>query len=786
MKSKSLATEKTKQAIKAPLTIWKASLPFFLGAVLFLMVCLCSASTIKPATMVLAVGVPILTFLCFTQLRDRMGVPLLLLAAVVLMDGISTLYAVSGKFALYEFLKVLASFCLVLFLLAIAPGKGVQPGRWIATLLETCAALASLVSIDMLSTRWISTPVLALLERFTQDYSALSGVEAGVRMTSIFENPNVFAGCVGIAVLLSLGLIQSSKTNWEKRIHQVLLFLNALAFVLAFSMGATGTIAVAFLALLALEQKEKRAGLLILMLETLVLTLVCAALISMTSFEVWSGVQPIPLLCLLVGSAILCGMDHWLGGPLSKHMEGRGKLILALTGGVLAALVVFAVAAYNITGPVSLQRGEGLRRAAYPEPGTYTLAVEADAGLTVTIESQNQQETMMHTSTELYRGEASGAQFAVPEDSLVVYFNFSAPETVRVESVTYQNEEASGSVPLGYRLLPGFIANRLQGLFANENAIQRVVFFADGLKLFQRSPVIGLGMGAFENGVRSVQSFYYETKYVHNHYIQALVETGVVGLALFLLLLGGSAAAVWRARKRTVVHPLVPALGATLVFMAGHAATEVVFSSYPYLPMAFGVFALISLCCEESKIKLSQMAKTASCLAASALIGVYAVLLGCNMYAQRLFNGNPTGEDLTVAVSMDRFEWADYALSYVLSVSSAGDVDPSVRQQADEYAERLAEVDSNTIPIYLAQYYFLTGRTQEALDMVEQYVDYVSSDPETWQTAFDLLDQYEQDTDDYRTGVQYIAWKLDTWNQENMGEITVDEEARAFIARMGS
>lgn len=52
MKSKSLATEKTKQAIKAPLTIWKASLPFFLGAVLFLMVCLCSASTIKPATMV--------------------------------------------------------------------------------------------------------------------------------------------------------------------------------------------------------------------------------------------------------------------------------------------------------------------------------------------------------------------------------------------------------------------------------------------------------------------------------------------------------------------------------------------------------------------------------------------------------------------------------------------------------------------------------------------------------------------------------------------------------------
>ena len=165
---------------------------------------------------------------------------------------------------------------------------------------------------------------------------------------------------------------------------------------------------------------------------------------------------------------------------------------------------------------------------------------------------------------------------------------------------------------------------------------------------------------------------------------------------------------------------------------------------------------------------------------------MYAVLLGCNMYAQRLFNGKPYRRGPDRGREHGRFEWADYALSYVLSVSSAGDVDPSVRQQADEYAERLAEVDSNTIPIYLAHYYFLTGRTQEALDMVSSMWTTISSDPETWQTAFDLLEQYEQDTDDYRTGVQYIAWKLDTWNQENMGEITVDEEARAFIARMGS
>ena len=78
--------------------------------------------------------------------------------------------------------------------------------------------------------------------------------------------------------------------------------------------------------------------------------------------------------------------------------------------------------------------------------------------------------------------------------------------------------------------LPPVGANRIQGLWANENAIQRFVLFADGLQLFRSSPIYGLGMGAFENGVKSVQSFDYIAKYAHNHYIQTLAETGVIGL----------------------------------------------------------------------------------------------------------------------------------------------------------------------------------------------------------------------------------------------------------------
>lgn len=73
--------------------------------------------------------------------------------------------------------------------------------------------------------------------------------------------------------------------------------------------------------------------------------------------------------------------------------------------------------------------GERLRRSAYPAAGTYSLAVQAGGDVSVTIESQNMQDTMMHTSSVLYEGSADGASFTVPEDSMVVYFNFSADQT---------------------------------------------------------------------------------------------------------------------------------------------------------------------------------------------------------------------------------------------------------------------------------------------------------------------------------------------------------------------
>jgi len=751
-----------------------------LGVLMFVAVCLSSASTVKAAAILLSFGLVAGAFVCFGNLRGRIGLPILALCLLAVMDGVSAFYAIAGKFALYEFLKVLCALSLALLLTALAPGRGERPLRWIGTVLETVSAVSALVSIDLLSTRVFSGAVLTALSGLTPDYSELAGVEAGVRMTSLFANPNIFAGCAGIGVLLSLGLALSS-TGGERVLHCALLYVNSLGFLLAFSMGASGAIVCAFAVYLLLEDKTRRPGSLVLMLETLALTVAAAGVVSLTSFAAWTGVNPVPLLCTVAGAAALCALDRFAGSRLTnlKLFHGRAALVVVLA--LIGAVAVYAVAAWNWTGGASLPPGGGLRRAAYPQAGTYTLQLEAEGPVTVRVESQDRQETMMHTSTLLYSGDAAQAVFTVPEDSLVVYFNFHAPDGAELDSAQCTGEGGAIKIPLGYRLLPGFIANRIQGLFANENAIQRFVFFDDGMKLFLRSPLIGLGMGAYENAIKSVQSFYYETKYAHNHYIQALVETGVIGLVLFVALFAVSAIGLYRARKRENPTPLLPALGAALAFMAVHGAVEVVFSSYAYLPLAFGVFALVNLSCLDC-FQLDKRFKTVSLVCVSLFAGVYGVLVTLNMRAMQLVTSEQTFQSLEVAAKLDKFEWADYLLTYVDSSTGPGAND-EVRQKAETYAARLSEVESNSVPFFLAEYYFLTGHTDEAFAMLEKYVGYVPSDSAAWNNVFHMLEQYEQDTEGFAAGATRIVGLLEQWTAENMGEINLDEAAQSTVGR---
>lgn len=747
-------------------------LPVGLAAVLvFAVLCFNTADTVKWLSMVLMTGTVLTGLLFIRMMKQRMNVMILMLTLITAMGGISTAYALSGKFALQGFLYLMTALCTALLLTAV-PGK--DPARFAATALAGAAGLISLLSIDHVSTRLLSTPVLSFLSSFAPVYEGVSGVEEQVRLTSIFEMPNVFAGCAGLGVLLSLSLAMSAPEKKERRLDLVLLYVNALGFLLAFSMGAVVSVAVAFSVYILTERKQNRCKLLVLMLLTLITVLLGMIPVSMTGLGSYDGFQPVPLLALMSGAALPCIADHYLTERLTALLRRKGVTVF---GGVfLAAAVILGVTACLWTGGCTLAQEESLRRAAYPDAGTYTVTASHSGRISVTVESQNRQEAMMHTATVLYSGELEQAVFTVPEDALVVYFNFTADTDGSLEAVTYTGPAGSGVVPLDYRLLPDFIANRLQGLFANQNAIQRLVFFRDGMKLFRQSPLVGQGVGAFESALYSVQSFYYETKYVHNHYIQTLLETGIVGLLLFLGLLILAAVCLIRSRKKE--NPFVPVLGALLIYMSVHASVEVVFSSGFYLPLAFGVFGLIGLCCGDS-LPLRRKGSNLLTAAIGVLLVTFGILLGCNLRAADVGYHATSMEDFQKAARLDPFEWSDYAISYVSNAPKQNV--PAITEQAEIYVRKLDREQSNTVHYHLARYCFETGQTERGMEMALKQAKATVSDSRQWDRLFVLLSQYNDGSDAYRTGIQNLVDLMDQWNSENPGQIVPDEAVQVFV-----
>ena len=753
--------------------------PVLLPILFFLIMCFGHHSTARPTLLILVGLVLVLGILRLRTLRERIHLPLIALTLFVTMSGVSTFYAVSGKFALEEFLGIAVAFCAVVLLLLL-PGEGAVPARKIASVLAWAAALAGLFSIDQISTRLFSGALHAFFSLFSSAFMDLTGVEVGVRMISIFGNANIFAGCIGIGVLLSLSLVLSSKNKWERRAYVCCLYINSLAFLLAFSMGASASIAVAFPVFLLLEHKDRRGNLFLLMLNTLVVAAAGVAVCSMTALDRWDGIQPIPLVCLVAGSSLLCLLHELVGCRLAHALSGKGKLLTVLTVTVLVLLLGFLVAAYNLTGPVQLSNGDSLNRAAYPDPGSYTIAAVGGENVQVTIRSQNKHETMMHTYTDLYKGALNEASFTVPEGSLVVYFLLSAKQDTTLEQVAYTGSAGAGSVPLGYPMLPGFIANRLQGLFANQNAIQRTVFFEDGIKIFKIRPVFGLGLGAFMSVVQSVQDFYYETRYVHNHYIQTLLETGLVGLFLFVSLLVLSAVCILKARKQDGFHPLTPALGAALVFMSIHAGVEMAFSVYCYLPLAFGLFALIDLCCGHTLPMPGKQTRTVFCLISAVLLLVFSFFLTRNMTARSITDQTKSFETYDRAASMDPFEWKDYAINYMLN-STRADAGDAIHLRGDYYARRLDCGHSNIVYLRLTQYYLATGQIEQTMRMAQTHAGYIASSSREWSSLMNTLAQYGHADPVFLNGVARLVNMMETWNEEHIGHVELDEQAQAFV-----
>lgn len=699
--------------------------------------------------MTLLAGIGVIALLVLGDRKRIWNLPSLLLLGYAAFSWVTIFWAMSGKFHLREGSKLLIA---VFFFLLVAMHKKFDGAfaRRVMGAIAGISAIYALLSIEAVSTGLTKT-LLARLPAL----DAEKIVFQNSRLNGIFGNANIEASIYAIGIFCAVALVCGAEKKWQRALWAAAAAVDALAFLLVFSMGAMACFAAAVVVYLIFAGKGRVAALL-RMLEAAVPAFMC----GFAAFALFgSGRVGLVLPVLLANAAAAAVLELTVMEKLSRVLEKHQRAAFGVLIGAVLCVAVYAVAALYVTGSYTF--GMAIYRSARLNAGEHTITVEADGEVWLTIFSRDRLELLNMTQTGLYDGPAEGAvAFEVPEGSKITVVRMSAAEGVTVRGAVIDGEQA---LPLRHKLLPGFASERIQYVGASTSEEQRATFREDALKLWRLSPIIGNGVGAFETGVTAVQDYPYETKYVHNHYLQLLLEDGVVGLALYVGALAAMLLALWKKRKQTPesqYYWLYPALCAEFVMNGLQMCWDVSMSMIVFLCMTYAVYGLIVATCaepfaekaaaEENGKKKKAQAKRLdpSLLARNIGIGFTAVVvltLCGNLYAASkadapVADGDEFLYNLSVAAKLDLYERNDMMLSYVVN-SLEMEYPEDYRAQADEYAAQLAGAQSNTIPRYLVGYYLQTEQYDKAIDEAILGASYSASDADTWDDCAALLNE---------------------------------------------
>lgn len=744
----------------------------------------------KPLTLLAGVGIVILLFR--SDLGRLMNLPSLLLLGFVAFSLLTAFWAMSGKFFLRGYTKI---FVAALFFLFVAL-RGRPERAYVRRAMGTVAEISSIYAI--LSVEAVSTGAMKklLLETFRLN-SLWIGFNG--RLSGIIGNANIESSIYALGVFFSLALLCDARKKNSRVLWAALLSCNIYAFLLVVSRGAMVFFALAAVIYLIFAGAD-RAGVLFRALEALLPSILCA----LFAFRFAESHPSAPLILLLLNAAIMVGLELLCAEPLSRLFKKHAKAALGIPLVIAALAVVYIVASLQVSAPYTF--GETLYRQKYLEPGEHTLQLDADSEIQFTVSSVTLEQVINYGDVTLFSGTLAPGKtvpLTVPDRSVACRFYFTGEEGSVLRSVTI---DGSTTLVLRYKLLPGFIAARMPGtLLGDHSAATRVLLAQTGLRLFRRSPVVGNGIGAFETGITSVIDFPFETNHTHNQYVEILLEEGVIGFALFVGALVAMAIALWKRRRQPEdgeLYRLYPALCAEFTMVVLQMFWDVSMSLGVFLCCVYTLFGLIVLTCAEPLGKSAGRDKSAPAketpigvrLACIALPSLFMATLCVNMYAQYMIRQpaetlDALMKNFTTAAKLDLYEKNDAMLSYVML--SLNDETGVYREQADAYAQRLSNVQSNQIPINLEEYYLATSQYGLAVDMAKLGAAYSASDPKSWnqlatrlkETLFDTGAASPLLTDDGMLLQKLIEYKdlLEERNEKALTPVALDDEASAFF-----
>ena len=725
----------------------------------------------------------------YARFRGRLGIPVLGFLAFLILCGAASLYTSFGAYAYGEYAKLLASGALGLLLLA--RGREQNAGGLLFGFSAVCGVIG-LLCIDAGCRGPLFRGFASFMEGLGDAaYQSLDqATYTGARFDGSYNDANLTGSLMALAVLVGLYLIRTGRKPWERFAACFLTGLSAVAFFTAMSRGAILCFGATLLAYLLIAGKEERLGLFFTMaamgISMVVFGVVSTSLLAGGSF--WGTLAALP------SGVLLWLLNEFPARKAASALAGHGKLLAGVLGGGIAAGIAAVILALTLTEPFVFTESNFLYRGADVEGGeTYTFSGDWDKSseITVLVYGSTREQELTSVTETYYNGPLEEASFTVPEDVGHVLMQFRGPAGLELRQVSLSD---GTEIPMAYTLLPDNIANRLQkNIFEDSSFLLRLQYDIDGWTLFKESPLAGHGLGATEGLLTSVQPFFYESLYLHNHLLQVMDETGLLGLAAFLAFILGTAVLLIR-QLRKARTPLVAMLLACLVMMNLHGLMEISFSVQMFQCAAFFLLLLPTVCYGTYTEGRKRRAAGIVVLVVSDLWLVISVaLLGGSLLAQKEYReldaaGMTTGsfiETLERLDRMDAYNDQSYKVNLMGNALQAGGI--SNEGTAARCARELRETGEFDSCYYVAAYYYLPlGQLENFFDVLQEGLLQERSNSEAWNSAMNLciqafsqIDPAEADT--FAEGVRGIGEAMDRANAYLLVPVALTEENAALL-----
>ena len=777
------ASEKNSPA-ETVLPDWKKqdALPVVLFSVL-----LFAAMTIQTGTMTLVLLAAAL--LCaigktpLARLRAHASLPALGLVALAVILGGAAIWSDFGGYAVGELNKFLAAFSLCAILLSRFEKRHVRGLLWG---FATVSAAIGLICVDS----GINGPLFrgfnGLTNLFGADYASVIGVGGISRVNGIYNDANVSACILALGLLLSLWLLHRETASRGRLWASMLVGVNGMAFFLSMSRGAILCFAISLLVWLFAEKKERRME---LFLRCFLSALVILVLSMPAMPALFAGSLLATALTLLSGVAVFF-VDGCAARRLAEKLSGRGRMAAVVAVILVAAAGLYAVVGAHFTRPYTFDSdGETLYRIVYPAPGSeLELTGDWSEGIELEIQFQTMLDQLNDDADRLYTGPLESVHFTIPQEEGRLRLIFHGTAGAELRAVELSD---GTSVALDYPLLPEFVSDRMQDSLLHSNSFfLRLQYLKDGWKLFTQSPLIGHGLGSTEGLLTSVQPFFYQSLYVHNHLLQMMDDAGLLGLAALLVLLGGVLLLLWKALKRDG-SGLAAVLLACFVMLNLHSLMEINFSVRGFVCFIYPLLLLPVLLwakpLEGRKARSAGLVLAASVWAVSGVLGG---LLVSHRMVQKATLETPDVyvflDTLESLVARDVFDHEQNQLNFIGTALQLND--PMYNGTLLKYAQELEE--SGTYPACsgVARYFYLPqGDLEGMFAASRRAIAQEASAADAW----NLQIAFYRDTvlpaigpeqmEAFLQGVSETMAYLEAYSQGRLEEIRIYDDNQAFL-----